>query len=81
MRRRQSAGVTCYTSLSFERKFFRILDCLYPQIDIEIGPIEMPRTLLFDIKYFSNRRFLEPGKIFIGHKELTITHKQPDAVT
>jgi hypothetical protein len=52
-------------SLGFERKLLRVLDRFYAKIDIEIGPIEMSRALLFNIKNFSNRGILEPGKIFI----------------
>jgi hypothetical protein len=54
----------------FEREPFGIAKRLDAQINIKVGPIQMPGNRFFDVDDGAYRNILEPGEFGIRHEEL-----------
>ena len=67
-------------SLRFERKSIRVLDGFDSNIHIKLRPIEVARSRFLNIEDRSNGYILKPREVFVGHKQLFVSGKQPDSM-
>jgi hypothetical protein len=57
-----------------------MLDRIDREIDVELGPVEMPGMRERDIDELADRRLAEPREIGLGHEELALIDQEPEAV-
>jgi hypothetical protein len=57
-----------------------MLDRVYMQIDVEVGPVQVIGLEALHIQDGANGRFLEPGKPVKGQEQFATIEEEPEAV-
>ncbi len=66
--------------LADERERRWPFDGFQGDVDIEVRPVQMVRTLLLDVDDLPDRRVPEPGELVEGNEEFAVVDEQPEAM-
>jgi hypothetical protein len=65
----------------YERITAGIREAVDPEVDVQLGPMEMVAMQQLDIQNVLHFGLTEPGELFVGHEVLGVSDTKPYAMT